>query len=186
VVSNGGPRLSVKLSVVAVFSALIALSTVLSIPLPQPLGELTWAPPIYLALSVLAGSEVGFWSTGIGSFIGESLNIPLKGFPPIYALGIVWARAPEALIVGWARKKSRRTLVAAMVLATLFETLAFFFPDWLFYSKGLFYGSQNEGLVPGFWAASFDLLTMVDLVFIPAALLIIQRARPEFTRLGFA
>jgi len=178
------PRLSVRLSVIAVFSALIALGTVLSIPLPQPLGEITWSPPIYLALAVLAGPEVGFFATGIGSFIGEALNIPLKGFPPIYALGIVWARAPEALIVGRARRSSRRTLVLAMVVATVFETLAFFFPDWLFYADGFFYGSA-QGATVGLGLASYYLLTMFDLVFIPVAFVLIKRARPQFKRLGF-
>jgi ECF-type riboflavin transporter, S component len=179
------PSLNVRLSVVAVFSALIAVGTAASIPAPPPLGEITWSPPIYLALAVLAGPWVGFEATAIGSFIGEAANVSLKGFPPIYAPGIVWARAPEALIVGWARKKSRRTLAIAMVGATVFETLAFFFPDWAFYSYGLFYGSSNTGVMPGLAAASLDLLTMVDIIFIPVAFVLIREARPAFRRLGF-
>ncbi len=179
------PSRSLKLSVVAVFSALIAVGTVASIQLPQPVGEITWSPPIYLALAVLAGQWVGFEATAIGSFIGEGLNVALKGFPPIYAPGIVWARAPEAFIVGWASRKSNRMLAMAMVGATVFETLAFFFPDWYFYSYGLFYGSGSTGITPGLYAAAPDLLTMVDLAYIPVAFILTRAARPAFVRLGF-
>lgn len=180
-----GPGRSVFLSTVIVFSALIAFATVFSIPAPQPLGEITWAPPIYLALSILGGPWVGFGATAIGSFLGEAINIPLKGFPPIYALGIIWARAPEALMVGWARNKGWKMIGLVMVLATVYETLAFFFPDWAFYSFGLFYGSGSTGLWPGFSAALPDLLTIVDLVFIPVAFGLVRAAVPAFKRLGF-
>ncbi len=179
------PSKATSLSVVIVFSALIAVGTFLSIKLPTPLGEITWSPPIYLALSVLAGPIVGAEATALGSFIGESFNVALLGWPAIYAPGIVWARAPEAFIVGWARKKGTRMLVAAMVLATAFETLAFFVPDGFFYAYGLFGYGSPAGLASGFVVASSDLLTMLDAAFIPVALLLIKVARPPFRRLGF-
>jgi len=176
---------SLTLAVVIVFSALIAISTFLSIKLPEPLGEITWAPPIYMALTVLAGPLVGAEATAIGSFIGESLNVAWFGWPAIYAPGIVWARAPEALIIGWARKKGTKTLVASMVLATVFETLGFFFPDWLFYTYGVFGYGSPVSVSKGFIAASPDFLTLLDLVFIPLAFLLVRAARPSFRRLGF-
>jgi hypothetical protein len=179
-------RYTLDLALVIVFSALIALGTFLSIKLPNPLGEITWAPPIYMALTVLAGPWPSLAAIAIGSFAGETLNVAYLGWPAIYALGIVWARAPEALIIGWARTKGTKALVASMVLATVFETLAFFFPDWAFYTYGLFgYGSPmsvSEGLA----AASLDFLTMLDVAFIPVALVLIRAARPAFRRLGYA
>jgi len=171
--------------VVIVFSSLIALSTFLSIKLPQPLGEITWAPPIYMALSVLAGPWPSFAATAIGSFAGESLNVAYLGWPAIYAPGIVWARAPEALIIAWARRKGVRALVASMALATVFETLAFFFPDWLFYTYGLFQYGSPATVAMGFTYAASDFLTMVDLAFIPVAMILIRAARPAFRRLGY-
>ncbi|MDA4125177.1 MAG: ECF transporter S component [Thaumarchaeota archaeon] len=179
------PSASTNLAVVVVFSSLIALATFFSIKLPTPLGEITWAPPIYMALSVLAGPRTGAAATGIGSFVGESLNVAFLGWPAIYAPGIVWARAPEALIIGWARRRGTRTLAAAMVGATVFETLAFFFPDWAFYTFGVFgYGSPT-GASTGFYAALPDFLTLLDLAFIPIAFVLIRVARPAFKRLGF-
>jgi riboflavin transporter FmnP len=173
------------LAVVIVFSALIAVSTFLSIKLPEPLGEITWSPPIYMALVVLAGPAIGAESIAIGSFLGESLNVAWLGWPAIYAPGMVWARAPEAFIIGWARKKGTKTLVMAMVLATVFETLAFLLSDWMFYTYGLFGYGSPYGLSAGFTAAAPDLFTLLDLAYIPVALLLVRAARPSFRRLGF-
>lgn len=180
------PSPSLKLAVVILFSALIAISTFLSIKIPLgSLGEITWAPPIYMALSVLAGPLIGCEAIAVGSFIGESLNVAWFGWPAIYAPGIVWARAPEALIIGWARKRGTKTLVASMVLATVFETLAFFFPDWLFYTYGIFGYGSPVSFSKGFITALPDFLTLLDLVFIPVAFLLVRAARPSFRRLGF-
>ncbi|HYC11072.1 MAG TPA: ECF transporter S component [Nitrososphaerales archaeon] len=183
-------RGTVDLAVVIVFSALIAIATFLSIKLPVPLGEITWAPPIYMALSVLAGPLVGVEATAVGSFVGESLNVALLGWPAIYAPGIVWARAPEALIIGWARKRGAKTLAGAMVAATVFETLAFFFSDWAFYTYGLFGYTCSSGAVcanatEAYVMASPDFLTMLDLAFIPVAFILIRAARHSFSRLGY-
>lgn len=176
---------SKKIAVISAFSGLIALATTLAIPMPYPLAEITLAPAIYLALAVLIGPWPAFLATAVGSFIGETYNTVTFGYPPIFTLGIVWARAPEALIVGWARNRGFRTIALMMIIATIFETLAFFFPDWAFYSLGLFYGSGNTGLASGFLAALPDLGTMVDLIFIPPALAIVKKGRASFTRLGF-
>jgi hypothetical protein len=138
-----------------------------------------------MMLAVLAGPEVGFFATGIGSFVGEYLGVAFKGFPPIYAPGIVWARAPEAIIIGWARNKSKRALVAAMVGATVFETFGFFLPDWAFYTYGLFGYSSPMSATDGLAFASIDFLTLVDVIFIPVAFLLIRAARPAFRRLGY-
>jgi uncharacterized membrane protein len=173
------------IAIISAFSALIALSTILVIPLPQPLGEFTWSPPIYMALSVLAGPWPAFFATALGSFVGESTNVAIRGFPPIYALGIVWARAPEALFIGWARRKDRTTLAVVMGLATVYETVAFLLPDWMFYTYGLFgYGSPRN-IGDGFVLALPDILTIFDVVYVPVAFAIIRAAFPAFKRLGF-
>jgi len=185
-----GPRTSVTLAVTAVFAALVAVGTMIIIPLPKPLAEITLAPAIYLALAVLSDRWTAFNATAIGSFIGETLNGTLYGYPLIYSFGMVWARAPEVFIVAWAKNRGTRTLIAAMVGATIFETFAFFFPDWAFYAYGLFgYVCNNGSICTNVWTAyalaSLDFFTMVDLAFIPVALVIIRAARPSFRRLGF-
>jgi hypothetical protein len=172
--------------VIAVFSALIAVGTILSIPLPPPLYEITWSPPIYMALSLMADQWTSASAIGIGSFMGEAFNVAYKGGgSPIYPFGMIWARAPEALIIGWARTKSEKMMVLAMVGATVFETLAFFFPDWLFYKYALFQYPPQGGVWPSFLVAAGDFGTLADLAYIPVALLLVRAARPAFRRLGF-
>jgi len=179
------PKKSTTLGVVGVFSALIALGTVLSIPLPYPLFEITWSPPIYFALAVLVDSSIAFDATAIGGFIGEAINIGLRGGSPIYPFGMVWARGPEVFIIAWAKRKGTRALTLAMAAATVFETLAFFFPDWAFYAYGLFQYGSPMNVASAFWLASYDFGTLLDLAYIPVAFLLIRAARPSFKRLGF-
>ncbi len=155
------------------------------IPLPLPLYEITWAPAVYLALAVLADTWTAFDATVIGGFIGEAVNVGFRGGSPIFPFGIVWARGPEIFIVAWARQRGTKTLVAAMAGATVFETLAFFFPDWAFYLFGAFqYGSPTD-VTQAFWLAFSDFGTLLDLAFIPVAFVLIRAARPAFRRLGY-
>jgi len=174
----------------ASFSALIAVTTALStallgIPLPPPLSEITFAPAIYFTLSVLFPRKVSFWSTAVGSAIGEAINVLVFGSAPaafalIYIPGMIWARAPEALIVNRFRRKSTYWLAFAMVIATVYETLAFFFPDWFFYSFTFFYGAPT-GVLSGLSLAAFDFGTLIDLIWIPVALLLIKALRGKFS-----
>ena len=173
----------------ASFSALIAMTTAIStallgIPLPAPLAEITFAPAIYLTLSVLFPRKVSFWSTAIGSALGEAINVLIFGSAPaafavIYIPGMVWARAPEALIMNRFRRKSTKWLAFAMVAATIYETLAFFFPDWFFYSFTFFYGAPT-GFLAGLGLAAFDFGTLIDLIWIPVALLLIRAIRKAY------
>ena len=180
------PRASVRIALTAVFSALIAVGTILGIPLPPPLYEITWAPLIYLALGLLADRWTAFSATALGSFLGEAYNITSRGGPPIFIPGIVWARAPEVLIIAWARKRGWKVVAAAMAVATLYETVAFLIPDWLFYTYGLFgYGSPVD-VATGFYTALPDVFTLIDLIYVPLALGIVRAAGPAFRRIGFA
>jgi hypothetical protein len=178
-------RTSVSIAVIAVFSSLIAVLTIINVPVPPPLYEITFAPPVYMALSLLSDRWTAFSATSIGSFIGEAYNVAIRGGSPIFPLGIVWARGPEALIISKARNKGPKTMALYMALGTIYETLAFFFPDWAFYYYGLFQYGSPMSLWDSFITASYDFGTLIDLVYIPVALAIIKFAWPAFKRLGF-
>lgn len=183
---EGNPPINVRIAVASVFASLIALGTFLSFPMPAPLYEITWSPAIYLALAVLTDQSTAFSATAIGGFIGEAINVAYKGGgSPIYPFGMVWARAPEVLIVVWGARKGRKWLAVSMVVATAFETLAFFFPDWLFYTYGLFQYGSPESVTKGLFAALPDFGTLADLVWVPVAFGLIYAAGPAFRRLGF-
>jgi len=176
---------STRLALVAVFSAVVAVCTIIAVPLPPPVFEITLAPAVYFALSVLVDKWDAFSATAIGGFVGELFNITTRGGSPIYPFGMVWARAPEVLIIAWAANKGRRTLAFAMVIATVYETFAFLVSDWLFYTYGLFQYGNPTTLYSGLLSALPDLATFADVAFVPIAFAIIAGAGPTFRRLGY-
>jgi hypothetical protein len=72
-----------------------------------------------------------------------------------------------------------------MFAATVFETLAFFFPDWVFYTYGLFQYGAPTTAYSALVLASSDFGTLLDLAFIPVAFGIVAAAGPTFRRLGY-
>jgi hypothetical protein len=191
---------SLTIARIGAFSALIAVGTILSnvlfgFPLPPPLSEITAAPVFYLAIAALFSRRIGFWSTLLGSAVGETLNIFLFGEAPgafalTYVPGIILARAPEALIVYRFRNRSVRFLALGMALATVFETVVFFVIDWVVYSFTAFYCPQSpcgsSGILNGFVLASFDFGTLIDLAWIPVALILVIAARRAFNTQFFS
>ena len=190
---SGQPQV-LDIARIGAFSALVAVGTLISnllfgITLPPPLGEITAAPAFYMAIAVLFSRKVSFWSTAIGSAVGEAVSIFVLGqVPAIFALtflpGIVLARAPETLIIYKFRDKARRVLAFGMVLATIFETMVFFLIDWPVYSFTSFYCTGPpcgaSGLVGGFVAASLDFATIIDVIWIPVALILVVAAQRSF------
>jgi uncharacterized membrane protein len=137
----------------SVLAALIALGTVIAIPMPFPLAAITLAPIIIFVTSILLGPVAGLISTAIGSAIGYSFGSTfgtiVGGFSYWFLFGIVVARGPMGLSVGLLRKKNE---IIAMILGVAVETLLFFGLD--FYAFG-------------FGTAILDFGTLVDLVFVP-------------------
>lgn len=161
--------------------------------LPPPLYEITVAPAFYMAIAVLFSRKISFWSTAIGSGVGEAVNIVVFGQSPAsialsFVPGIIVARAPETLIIGRLRQATTRHLVAGMVLATIYETVAFFAIDWPIYSFTAFYApfycSQPPcyatGLTQGFLLAAFDFGTLIDVVWIPVTMALIAGVRRAY------
>lgn len=157
---------SQKVAFTAVMSALIAVATLVAIPLPPPLSTLNLAPVIIFVVSILLGARVGAVATAIGCAVGYLSGTSLGTIiiPPgllyIYLVGLVVARTPMALMVGLLRKKSE---IAGMALAVVVETLIFFFIDLFLF---------------GIAFAIFDFGVLIDLVSVPitfAVLLAVRR-----------
>ncbi len=159
----------------AVMAALIAVLTVIAFPLPPPLSAITLAPAAIFVASVFFGPRVGFVSALIGSAIGFTIAASvgtIGGTPPgsalfpIFLLGIVLARGPEAYIIGILR---RRNEVGAMFIGTIYETLIFFVIDF-FYTYPVLLGLSNS-------FAYLDFGTLIDLAFIIPALVVLRYLR---------
>lgn len=149
----------------SIMAALIAVTTMIAIPLPPPLSTLTLAPIAIFITSILLGPSAGLISAAIGSAIGflAGASIGTIAVPPAYLyvflFGIVIARAPMGLFVGLLRKKNE---IAAMVVGVLTETIIFFVADSLLF---------------GIAFAMITLGTLADLIFVPIGYGILKAVR---------
>jgi uncharacterized membrane protein len=156
---------SKKVALTAIMSALIAVTTIIAIPLPPPLSTVNLAPVIIFAVSILLGSKIGATATAIGCAIGYltgtsmgTILIP-PGFLYIYLVGLVVARTPMALAAGSLRKKSE---TAGMVLGVAVETCIFFAIDLFLF---------------GIAVAILDLGVFIDMVSVPIAFAVLLAVR---------
>jgi uncharacterized membrane protein len=146
-------------------AALIAVSTILAIPVPPPISTINLAPIIIFTVAILLGPVVGFTATvigcGIGYLAGTSLGtiVAPPGLLYIYLVGLIAARGPMAFIAGALRKKSEP---AGMVLGIVVEFLVFFSIDFA---------------IAGIGYAIFDLGTFVDLIFVPVTIAVLFGVR---------
>jgi uncharacterized membrane protein len=146
-------------------SALIAVTTLIAIPLPPPLSTLNLAPVIIFVVSILLGAPVGAAATAIGCAIGYLAGTSLgtilipPGFVYIYLVGLMVARTPMALTTGFLRKKSE---IAGMTLGVIVETLIFFFIDFLLFGLAI---------------AIFDFGVLIDLVSVPITVAVLLAVR---------
>jgi uncharacterized membrane protein len=156
---------SKKAALTAIMSALIAVTTLIAIPLPPPLSTINLAPVIIFVVSILVGAGIGATATAFGCAIGYLAGTSLgtilipPGFVEIYLVGLVAARTPMALTTGFLRKKSE---IAGMTLSVVVETLIFFFIDLFLF---------------GFAIAIFDFGVFIDLVSVPITLAVLLAVR---------
>jgi uncharacterized membrane protein len=174
--SGHGKRV-VVLAQLAVMSALVAVLTVIALPMPPPLSTLTLAPAAIFVISVFLGPRIGFVSAAIGSAIGFTFGAivgtvagaaPGSSLYPVFLIGIIVARGPEGYIVGSLRKTNE---LLAMVIGTIYETVAFFVIDF-FYTYPILLGLSSA------WAY-LDFGTMIDLVWIIPAIIVLRYLRKQ-------
>jgi uncharacterized membrane protein len=160
-------------------SALVAVLTVTAFPLPPPLSTLTLAPIAIFVGSIFLGPRVGLVSGALGSAIGFTVAstvgiiagaAPGSALFPIFLAGLVVAKGPEGWIIGRLRKKNE---ISAMVVGTVYETLAFFLIDF-FYTYPILLSLPSN-------FAYLDFGTLIDLIFIIPAVIVLRYLR---THLG--
>ena len=161
----------------AVMSALVAVLTVTSFPLPPPLSAITLAPAAIFVASIFLGPRIGLISGLLGSAIGFTIAAtvgivggaaPGSALFPIFLLGIIVARGPEGYIIGTLRRMNE---ILAMAVGTIYETLVFFLIDF-FYTYPVLLGMERS-------FAFLDLGTLIDLIFIVPALGVLRYLRAQ-------
>ncbi len=160
----------------ALWSAIVALLTLIGSPFPPPLSTINLAPIAIFVVGVYFGPRIGLITATLGSAVGFVLGVNLGtvsaggSFFPAFWLGIVLARGPEGFLIGWLRRFDESL---AMIVGTVYETLVFFGIDY-FYTYPILLGTTG---VAAFVAASPDFLTLVDLVFVGPAILVLRAIR---------
>jgi uncharacterized membrane protein len=162
--SHGAPRSRV-VALTSIMAALVAVTTMIAIPMPPPLSTITFAPIIIFVSSILLGPSAGLVCSAVGSalgFVGGSsigtIMVP-AGYLYVFLLGIVVARGPMGFSVGLLRKKSE---MIAMIVGVIVETLIFFTIDTYLFGVAI---------------AVLDFGTLVDLVFVPVTYAILVTVR---------
>ena len=166
----------------ALLSGIVAVLT-LGFPLPPPLSTITLAPIAIFVAGIYYGPKIGLVAGALGSAVGFVLGvnlgtISLGGTPalfPVFLIGIIVARGPEGLILGFLRRFDESL---AMIVGTVYETLAFFAIDLLYTYPILLGFNWSASLA----TASLDLITLVDLIYIGPAMLVLRGLRGQFGR----
>jgi uncharacterized membrane protein len=171
---------STVVAVSGVLAALVAILTFIIIPMPAPIGGFDASSILVLSLPIILGVELGTIIVCIGEFVGTAFLVA-TGLAYIYYLpGIVAVRGLEALLVGKIARsslfghsgESTRQVVAAAV-GPVWETGGFIAAD--FYLYYLLAGPT------GAIVASISLLTtLIDLLWVPFAMLVVSAARQAF------
>ncbi|MFW9831427.1 MAG: ECF transporter S component [Candidatus Thorarchaeota archaeon] len=159
---------SLYVATVGVLGALMAVMAMFAVVLPPPLGSIDTSSILIFVTSILYGPAFGLIITCIGQLIGKGVLISSVGWPAVFIPGIVAVRGPEALIVGYiGRNKSlgRIREPLAMIIGVIWETGAFIVAD--FYLFGI------AGAIGVVW-------TIIDLVWVPAAIAAIYYVRMSF------
>ncbi len=160
----------------ALWSAVVGLLTLIGSPFPPPLSTINLAPIAIFVAGVYFGPRIGLITATIGSAVGFVLGISVGTisaggfFFPVFWIGIILARGPEGLLIGWLRRFDESL---AMMVGTVYETLVFFVIDY-FYTYPVLLGTTGAAT---FLAASPDFITLVDLVYVGPAIVVLRAIR---------
>jgi uncharacterized membrane protein len=163
-ISKAAPQSRI-LAMTSIMAALVAVATMIAIPMPPPLSTITFAPIIIFIASILLGPSSGLMcaaiGSGIGFMVGSSIGTIMvpSGYLYVFLLGIVIARGPMGFSVGLMRKTNE---IVAMIVGVIVETLIFFTIDTYLFGVAI---------------AVLDFGTLVDLVFVPATYAVLLAVR---------
>ncbi len=176
------------LAFMTVFSALLAILSSISVPMPPPLWSISLFTLGISIVGILFGPKMGFLAGGIGGAVAQIYGAygTLSGSDTlIYVISAFIAKGAAGLVIGYGGLAAARlgkneaktatgtsTFVeaSAMISGRIVELTIFFLIDTVLY---------------GVLAASIDYLGMLTLITIPIALIINEGVRKAFGRRYF-
>lgn len=171
------------LAFVTIFSALLAILSSISVPMPPPL----WSISLFtLGISVVAtlfGPKMGFLAGGIGGAIAQIYGAygTLSGSDTvIFVVSAFVAKGAAGLVIGYGRLAARpfakRQIKAVASILAFIEALFMTFGRTV--ELTIFF--LIDTVLYGVAAASLDYLGMLTLVTIPIALIVNEGVRRAF------
>jgi hypothetical protein len=176
--SEGTRSMVIALS--GVLSALVAVLTFIIIPMPPPIGGFDASTILVLSLPIILGAELGTTIVCVGEFVG-TMFLVAAGLGYVYYIpGIVAVRGLEAFFVGkiarsglFGRTGEKTRQVLAAVVGPIWETAGFIIANYYLY----YFISGLAGAI----AVSIALLaTLIDLLWVPFAVIVITTVRLAF------
>ncbi len=163
-----------KLALFTIMTAVTVVANLIMVPMPQPLAQYDASPVLIYALGVLLDPLMAGATIAAAMGIGVSYKMITLGFPPVFVVGAMLVRGIEALLISYLvrmrKGKNPKTVsrweIAAMCGGCVWETVGFLSLDWVLFGIGL---------------ALIDLATLVDVIFVPVAIVVITGVR---SRLG--
>ncbi len=163
-----------KLALFAVMTAVTVVANLIMVPMPQPLAQYDASPILIYALGVLMDPLLAGATVATAMGIGVGYKMVTLGFPPVFVVGAMLVRGLEAILISalvrWRKGDPPKTVgrweIAAMGIGCVWETAGFLTLDWILFGPGL---------------ALIDLATLVDLIFVPVAVVVVAAVR---SRLG--
>lgn len=159
-----------KVALVSVMVAVTVIANMIMVPMPYPLAEYDLSPVLIYTLGVLVSPLLAGIILAMAMAIGVSYKMILYGFPPVFVIGAMLVRGVEAALISYlVRIKDpvdtsnvTRWEIFAMMIGAVWETVGFFLADWYLFGLGF---------------AMTVLLTIVDAIFIPVAIVVITAVR---------
>ena len=173
---------------VAIFSALLAILSLVKIPMPPPLWSISLFSLGISIVGILFGPKMGFLAGGIGGAVAEMYGAygTVSGSEAaIYVISAFVAKGVAGLVIGYGREVAR--VLSQTKISALRGTLAFI------EALAMAFGRTVELTIffiidtylYGTAAASIDYLGMLTLVTIPIALIVNEGVRRAFGRRYF-
>jgi len=125
-----------------VFTALVYVTTSISIPMPPPLGVWHMGNLVSFLSAILCGPVVGAFACGVGATLFDLWN-PLWGSSyAVYAPATLIIRGSMGYILGliaYKRKNIRRYTIIAVITGHLWKNIGYFIYDYMLYGSAAFF-----------------------------------------------
>lgn len=172
----------------AIFSALLAILSLIKIPMPPPLWSISLYSLGIFIVGTLFGPKMGFLAGGIGGAVAEiygAYGTVSGSDAAIYVVSAFVAKGVAGLVIGYGREVAR--VLSQTKIPALRGTLAFVEALAMAFGRTveltIFFAIDTY--LYGVAAASTDYLGMLTLVTIPIALIVNEGVRRAFGRRYF-